>query len=97
MVLENRHFCLVSGKDNFDCIEVSTHTLCIGGKPVEMNQYLGAFHMCGICFSFLIFLSSEIDQPIYLHVNTRNDVQKCIQMQLLMKSGILSDQFQSKF
>ena len=71
MVLENRHFYLVSGKDNFDCIKLSTNKLCIGSRPVKLNQYLGAFHMCDIPFSFLIFLSSEIDQPIYLHVNTR--------------------------
>ena len=60
------------------------------------NQYLGVSHLSGIPFSFPIILLSEIRQPDYVHVNTCNNVQKCIRMQTSMEHGILSDPFQCK-
>ena len=41
MVLENQHFSFtcISGKDNFDCIEVSIHTdrQCVDSRPAKLK------------------------------------------------------------
>ena len=89
MVLENRKYGLVPGKDNFDCIEVSIHT--VHSRPVKLKPIFR-----GISSEwFTIFVSydflSEISPPDYVHVNTCNNVQKCIRIITLMKRGILSD------
>ena len=91
MVLVNQLFGFVSGNDKLSCFEVSIHTV-----HRLHNQYLGASLLCGIPFSFLIILSSEIGQQIYLHVNTCSNVQKGIPVQISMKSGSSSDPFQCK-
>ena len=67
-VLENRKCGFVPGKANFDCIEVSIHTV-----HRQQNQYLGASHLSGIPFLFPIL--SEVSQPDYVHLNTCNNVQ----------------------
>ena len=69
-VLENRKCGFVPGKDNFDCIEVSIHTV-----HRQQTKYLGVSHLSGIPFSFPIILLSEISQPDYVHVNMCNNVQ----------------------
>ena len=68
-VLKNRNCGFVPGKDNFDCIEVSIHTV-----HTQQNQYLGVFHLSGIPFSFPIIILSEISQPDYVHLNMCNNV-----------------------
>ena len=90
MVLVNQLFGFVSGMDKLYCIEVSIHTM-----HRQLNQCpVGTFHLCGIPFSFLIILSSEIGQQIYLHVNIRVAMsKKCIPVQTSMKSDISSDPF----
>ena len=71
-------FCFVSGKDNFDCSEVSTHGSKL--KPVKLSQYLGAFHLCGIAFSFLIFYRLKLSsQLIYMYIRVTMSINayKC--------------------
>ena len=36
-VLENQKCSFVPGKDNFDCMEVSIHTVHYGSRPVKLK------------------------------------------------------------
>ena len=65
MVLENRKYCFVPGKDNFDSIEVSIQTV-----HRQQTSYLGVSHLSCMPFSFPIIILSEISQPDYIHVKT---------------------------
>ena len=73
-VLDNQNCGFVLGKDNYDCIEVSIHTVH-RQQTCYTEPYLGVSHLSGIPFSFPIILLSEISQPDYVHVYTCNNVQ----------------------